>query len=134
MEDGFGIIKDKTALLKTKRMSLKMSSVPFADEIPFITSAIFENTDKEAIKKIILFGSHVYGKPGKYSDIDICGIVPNRRKSRSIYLKPAMALFEHKTMPVDPLVYKEKDFITGMKKNGQGIERVINAKGKVLYG
>jgi hypothetical protein len=56
--------------------------------------------DKKAIKKIILFGSYAYGKPHKHSDIAICVIVPNSRKSRSVYLKLAMALFENKIMPL----------------------------------
>ena len=133
MEDSFGI-NDKTVLINTKRASLKKSSVPFADRIPFITSTILESADKIAIKKIILFGSYAYGKPNKHSDIDICVIVPNRRKSRSMYLKMAMALFEKKITPVDLLVYKEKDFTIGIKKNEHGIESVINTKGKVLYG
>jgi hypothetical protein len=37
-------------------------------------------------------------------------------------------------MPVDLLVYKEKDFVIGINKNERGIESVINTKGKVLYG
>jgi predicted nucleotidyltransferase len=133
MENSLGI-KDKTFLLNAQKAPLKKPSVPFADKISFITSTILESTDKKAIKKIILFGSYAYGKPNKQSDIDICVIVPNRRKSRSVYLKLAMALFEHKITPVDLLVYTEKDFIFGIKKNEQGIESVINAKGRVLYG
>jgi predicted nucleotidyltransferase len=121
---------DKTLLLETK----KKSFAPFADKIPFIASIILGSVDKEAIKKIILFGSYAYGKPTKHSDIDICVIVPNRRKSRSIYVKLAMALFKNKIMPVDLLVYKEKDFIVGIKENERGIESVINAEGRVLYG
>jgi hypothetical protein len=31
-------------------------------------------------------------------------------------------------------VYNEKNFNAGVKKNEQGIESVINAKGKALYG
>jgi hypothetical protein len=45
-----------------------------------------------------------------------------------------MALFKNKIMPVDLLVYKEKDFIVGIKENERGIESVINAEGRVLYG
>jgi predicted nucleotidyltransferase len=133
MEDSLEI-KDKAISIPTQRVSVKNPSVPFADKIPFITSTILESADKRAVKKIILFGSYAYGKPNKHSDIDICVIVPNKRKSRSLYLKMATALFENKITPVDLLVYREKDFNIGIEKNDQGIESVINAKGKILYG
>jgi predicted nucleotidyltransferase len=100
----------------------------------FITSIILDSVDEKAIKKIILFGSYAYGKPRKNSDIDICVIVPNTRKSRRLYLKIAIALFKNKIMPVDLLVYNEKNFNMGIKTNERGIESVINAKGKTLYG
>jgi predicted nucleotidyltransferase len=125
---------DKTPGAKAKPAPRQKSCAPFVDKIPFITSLLLESVDKAAIKKIILFGSYAYGKPNKQSDLDICVIVPNRRKSRSIYLRMAMALFEHKIMPVDLLVYKEKYFNAGVEKNERGIESVIKTKGKVLYG
>jgi predicted nucleotidyltransferase len=112
----------------------KRRASSFADKIPCIASIILESVDKKAIKKIILFGSHAYGKPHKQSDIDLCVIVPNSRKSRAMYLKIAIALFENRIMPVDLLVYNEKNFNIGVKANARGIESVINAKGKVLYG
>jgi predicted nucleotidyltransferase len=133
MQETLGIL-DKTPPVKAKRVSPQKSCAPFADKIPFITSLLLGSVDKEAVKKIILFGSYAYGKPNKQSDLDICVIVPNRRRSRSIYLKMATTLFEHKIMPVDLLVYKEKDFNAGVEKNEQGIESVIKTKGKVLYG
>jgi predicted nucleotidyltransferase len=125
---------DKTIFAKAKKTPSKKRSAPFADKIPFITATILGSVEKKAIKKIILFGSYAYGKPHHHSDIDICVIVPNNRRSRSIYLKLAMALFENKIMPVDLLVYTEKNFNIGVKKNERGIESVINAKGTVVYG
>jgi hypothetical protein len=46
----------------------------------------------------------------------------------------AVALFDHNIMPVDLLVYKEKNFVNGIKKNDKGVESVINSRGKTLYG
>jgi predicted nucleotidyltransferase len=126
---------DKTMVLaKEKRMPSKKRPAPFAEKIPLIASIILESVDKKAIKKIIMFGSYAYGRPHKRSDIDICVIVPNNRKSRALYLKIAIALFENKIMPVDLLVYTEKNFNNGVKENERGIESVIKAKGKVVYG
>jgi predicted nucleotidyltransferase len=133
MKDTLGIM-EKTILVKEKKASSQKRSAPFAGQLSFITSLILESVDKKAIKKIILFGSYAYGKPHKHSDIDICVIVPNSRKSRALYLKIAIALFKNKIMPVDLLVYNEKNFNIGVKANERGIESVINAKGKVLYG
>jgi predicted nucleotidyltransferase len=132
MEYNLGI-EDKTVLINTKRSSFKKSSVLFAGKIPFITSLIRESVDQGVIKKIYLFGSYAYGEPNEDSDIDLCVIISNRRNDTKAYLKIALALFDHKIMPVDLLVYKEKNFIIGIKKNEQGVESVINAKGKVLY-
>jgi predicted nucleotidyltransferase len=133
MKDVLGVM-EKTILVKEKKTSSPKRFAPFADQISCITSLILESVDKKAIKKIILFGSYAYGKPHKHSDIDICVIVPNTRKSRALYLKIAIALFKNKIMPVDLLVYNEKNFNIGVKANERGIESVINAKGKVLYG
>jgi hypothetical protein len=50
-----------------------------------------------------------------------------------VYLQLALALFNKKIIPADLLVYREKDFIYGIKKNINGIESVIDSSGKVLY-
>jgi predicted nucleotidyltransferase len=112
----------------------KKVAAPFANKIPFITSLICESVDQGVIKKIYLFGSYAYGEPNEDSDIDLCVIIGNRRNDTKAYLKMALALFDHKIMPVDLLVYKEKNFLNGIKKNDKGVESVINTQGKALYG
>ena len=103
------------------------------DNAAFITSTILGSVAENVIKKIILFGSYANGKPNRNSDIDLCIIIANKRNSRAVYLKIALALFNRKIIPVDLLVYREKDFNIGIRKNERGIESVISSEGKVLY-
>jgi predicted nucleotidyltransferase len=86
------------------------AAAPFADKIPSITSLIRESVDQGVIKRIYLFGSYAYGEPDGDSDIDLCVIIGNRRNNRKAYMKMVLALFDNKIMPVDLLVYKEKNF------------------------
>ena len=104
-----------------------------SNDIVHIKAAILGSVTGDIIKKIILFGSYAYGKPNKNSDIDLCVIVADQKNSRDAYLNIALALFNHKITLTDLLVYREKDFASGIQKNGRGIESVINSSGKVLY-
>ncbi|MDR3019859.1 MAG: nucleotidyltransferase domain-containing protein [Treponema sp.] len=111
----------------------KKKTPSYSSDMAFVISTILESVADNYIKKIILFGSYAYGKPGKNSDIDICIIIADKINSRDIYLKIALALFNKKIISTDLLVYREKDFITGIQKNEKGIESVINSNGRVLY-
>jgi predicted nucleotidyltransferase len=126
----------KEARFRSKRAVAadKKTTAPFASKIPFITSLLLGSVDQGVVKKIYLFGSYDHGDPGEDSDLDLCVIINNRRNDIKAYLKMALALFDHKIMPVDLLVYKERNFLNGIKKNDQGIESVINSHGKTLYG
>ena len=66
---------------------------------------------KFSIKKIYIFGSHAYGKPGKASDIDLC-IIADLTGRRKIELLNEIrrALFDSIHVPLDILVYSEKEF------------------------
>ena len=105
----------------------------FSNDIVHIKSTILGSVTGDIIKKIILFGSYAYGKPNKNSDIDLCVIVTDQKNSRDVYLNIALALFNHKITLTDLLVYREKDFTSGIQKNERGIESIINSSGKVLY-
>jgi predicted nucleotidyltransferase len=112
----------------------KKAAAPFANNISFITSLLLGSVDQGVVKKIYLFGSYAYGDPDEDSDLDLCVIINNRRNDTNAYVKMALALFDHNIMPVDLLVYKEKNFVNGVKKNDKGVESVINSRGKTLYG
>ena len=111
----------------------KKKSVLFSHDIVHIKTTILGSVTENIIKKIILFGSYAYGKPNKNSDIDLCVIVADQKNSRDAYFNIALALFNRKITLTDLLVYKEKDFTSGIQKNERGIESVINSSGKVLY-
>jgi len=66
---------------------------------------------KFGIKKIFIFGSHAYGKPGKASDIDLC-IIADLAGKRKIEVMNEIrrALFDSIHVPLDILIYSEKEF------------------------
>jgi len=110
----------------------KRAAPKFADKIPFIRSLILDSVKPGTIKKIYLFGSYAYGKPTKKSDIDLCVVIRNNLHDSRAYLKIALNLFDNNIIPVDLLVYREKQFYD--IKNPKGIKNTIITKGKVLYG
>jgi len=110
----------------------KRASAPFADKIPFIRSLILDSVKPGVIKKIYLFGSYAYGKPTKKSDIDLCVVIRNNLHKSNAYLKIALNLFNNHILPVDLLVYREKQFYD--IKNPNGLKNTILTKGKIIYG
>jgi predicted nucleotidyltransferase len=123
------VIRKKSLKSSTGR---KRAAAPFADKIPFIRSLILDSVKPGTIKKIYLFGSYAYGKPTKKSDIDLCVVIRNNLHDSKAYLKIALSLFDNDIIPVDLLVYREKQFYD--IKNPKGLRNTILTKGKVLYG
>ena len=83
-------------------------------------------------EKIILFGSHAYGKPKKGSDLDLLVVVkesslPRYRCSVPIYKALAGIL-----IPKDILVYTEKEIEEWSNVPLAFITTIIR-KGKVIY-
>ncbi len=83
-------------------------------------------------EKIILFGSHAYGKPKKGSDLDLLVVVkesslPRYRRSVPIYKALAGIL-----IPKDILVYTEKEIEEWSNVPLAFITTIIR-KGKVIY-
>ena len=113
-------------------LARKRTALPFADKIPSIRSLILDSVEPGAIKKIYLFGSYAYGKPTSKSDIDLCVVIGNELERADISLKLARSLYDHGIMPVDLMVYKEKNFFNITNPNG--IENTIIKNGKLLYG
>ncbi len=82
--------------------------------------------------KIILFGSHAYGKPGKDSDLDLLVILPRRPSDRfKGYQRVNRAVGEHQ-WPLDILV-RGLDEIESRIKIGDSFILEIMRRGKVLY-
>jgi predicted nucleotidyltransferase len=68
-------------------------------------------TGKFGAKKIIIFGSHAYGKADKESDIDLC-IITDLKYKRKIELirEIRRELLDLISSSLDILVYNEKEF------------------------
>lgn len=80
-------------------------------------------------EKIILFGSHAYGKPHADSDVDILVIMPARNEiDQAVRIDRVIdPLF-----PLDLIVCSPKN-IAWRLKEGDSFLREIMTKGKVLY-
>jgi predicted nucleotidyltransferase len=86
-------------------------------------------------EEIILFGSHAWGIPNKYSDIDLCVIVPDgiegfNRTQWAIRGREAIADIN---ADVDVMVVT-RSVIEMFKTVPASLQRKIVESGKVLYG
>lgn len=81
-------------------------------------------------EKIILFGSHAYGKPGEDSDVDIA-IIKKTNDSFHERQKKARLLLRT-TTAVDIFVFTPEEFERAKESNL--FVKEIAAKGQVVYG
>ena len=81
-------------------------------------------------EKVILFGSHAYGKPTKDSDFDIA-IIKNTKKPYHERLIELRSLVRT-TAPIDFFVFTNDEI--NKNKNLNPFIKEILTKGKVLYG
>ena len=86
------------------------------------------------VEQIYLFGSYAYGKPHKYSDLDLYIVlkddVPLRDLDAGLQIR--MAIARKKSMPVDIIAKKKKDFTDRL--NDITLERIVNRDGIKIYG
>jgi len=86
------------------------------------------------VEQIYLFGSHAYGIPHKYSDLDLYIVlkddVPMRDLDAGLQIRIAIA--RKKSMPVDIVAKKKKDFISRL--DDITLERTVNRDGILIYG
>jgi hypothetical protein len=61
------------------------NKIPFEELLSIITDSILESIGRAHLRKIYLFGSHAYGKPNKYSDIDLCIVLSNGKNKSKAY-------------------------------------------------
>jgi predicted nucleotidyltransferase len=83
--------------------------IPFEELLKIITDSILESVGRNYVKNIYIFGSHVYGKPNKYSDIDLCVVIANRINKSRAYFAISKELSNKKIVSLDILVYNEKN-------------------------
>jgi predicted nucleotidyltransferase len=108
------------------------NKIPFEELLKIIAGSILESMGRLHVRKIYLFGSHAYGKPNKYSDIDLCVVLSNRVNKSKAHFNISKGLNKKNIVSLDILVYNEREF--NEKKDRAGIIRTIYKKGRALYG
>jgi predicted nucleotidyltransferase len=108
------------------------NKIPFEELLKIITDSILESIGKSHVKNIYLFGSHAYGKPNKYSDIDLCVVIADRINKSKAYLNISRVLNNKIIVSIDMLIYHEREY--NDRKDHAGIVKTIFTKGRMLYG
>ncbi len=90
--------------------------------------------EKFGAKQVILFGSQAYGEVKPESDIDLC-VIANLKNKRKIDLMREIrrALMNKISMPLDILVYSEREFAERAKLKNT-LEYKILSDGLKVYG
>lgn len=84
--------------------------------------------------KIILFGSHAWGKPTSDSDIDLFIVKKTDKKPSERFSEVQRVLHGlHKATPVEPLVVTPKELEKRISLQDPFILRILK-EGKILYG
>jgi len=87
-----------------------------------------------SVEQIYLFGSHAYGTPHKNSDLDLYVVlkddVPMRDLDAGLQIR--MAIARKKSMSVDIITKKKKDFVKRLDEIT--LERKVNRDGICIYG
>jgi len=86
------------------------------------------------VEQIFLFGSYAYGTPHKYSDLDLYVVLKDDVSMRDLDagLQIALAIADEKSMPVDIVAKKKKDFYNRL--DDFTLERKVNRDGIRIYG
>lgn len=82
-------------------------------------------------EEIILFGSHAYGKPHAWSDVDFLVVMDTPKGEMDAILKVSDALPDL-PFSVD-IVVRSRKVLEKRKKLGDWFLREITSKGRVLY-
>jgi predicted nucleotidyltransferase len=90
--------------------------------------------DAIPVEQIYLFGSYAYGKPHKDSDLDLFVVLKDDVPMRDLDagLQIALAIARKKSMPVDIIAKKKKDFVNRL--DDITLERKVNRDGIRIYG
>ena len=86
------------------------------------------------VEQIYLFGSYAYGNPRKDSDLDIYVVLKDEVSMRDLDagLQIRMAVARKKSMPVDIIAKKKRDFVSRL--DDITLERKVNRDGIRIYG
>ena len=86
------------------------------------------------VEQIYLFGSYAYGKPHEHSDLDLYVVLKDEVTLRDLDagLQISMAIARKKSMPVDIIAKKKKDFED--RQGDMTLERIVKRDGICIYG
>jgi predicted nucleotidyltransferase len=86
------------------------------------------------VEQIYLFGSYAYGTPHKDSDLDLYVVIKDDFPLRDLDagLQISMAIARKKSMPVDIIAKKKRDFVNRL--DDITLERIVNRDGVRIYG
>ena len=86
------------------------------------------------VEQIYLFGSYAYGTPRKDSDLDLYVVLKDDIPMRDLDagLQISMAIARKKSMPVDIIAKKKKDFTDRLEDIT--LERIVKRDGIRIYG
>lgn len=105
-----------------------MSRNKIQQEIKRLKDKIIKSYQPE---KIIIFGSYVWGKPNKSSDLDLF-IIKNSRKERRFRTTEVEQLLLDRHLPLDILVYTPKETEDSLKEDNFFVKEIVN-QGKIIY-
>jgi len=82
-------------------------------------------------QRIVLFGSHAYGKPTPDSDVDVLVIM---KKARRFWMQTSQSIHQKVSagFPVDVIV-RDPDFLKERLLEGDTFLEEITSKGRVMY-
>ena len=86
------------------------------------------------VEQIYLFGSYAYGKPHEHSDLDLYVVLKDEVTLRDLDagLQIRMAIARKKSMPVDIIAKKKKEFED--RQGDMTLERIVKRDGICIYG
>jgi len=86
------------------------------------------------VEQIYLFGSYAYGTPHKDSDLDLYVVLKDDNPMRDLDagLQISLAIARKKSMPVDIIAKKKKDFTARL--DDITLERIVKRDGIRIYG
>jgi predicted nucleotidyltransferase len=85
------------------------------------------------VTKIILFGSHARGEETPESDIDLCVLASENKRSIELMKDFYKKLWDVNKTPMDLLAYNQ-DVFYGHAKNPASFEHEIAKEGVLIYG
>ena len=82
-------------------------------------------------QRIVLFGSHAYGRPTEDSDVDVLVVM---KKARHRWMQTTQKIHEKVSagFPVDVIV-RDPDFLRERLREGDTFLEEITSKGRVMY-